>query len=271
MQTIYEKHNYRDPEFPIFFHLDKLEREKKYTHTHWHEHTELLYIIKGSCTVRANGVSLTAKSFDVVMITPNCIHDIENIGDGCQYYCITVDKAFCDSFKIPACAGQFAAIINDSEAKKCFESIVEIMKNKPAYYHDEAKAIVLRLLIRCCREGDSIDDSDCRVSVNPKMITLAIDYLRAHFSEPVTVNELCEYLGFSKFYFCRRFKQATGKTMVDYLNFLRCSNAKMLIASGQYNVSESAQRSGFNNMSYFTKVYQRQMGCRPSEETVNIL
>ena len=54
---------------------------------------------------------------------------------------------------------------------------------------------------------------------------------------------------------------------MDYLNFLRCSNARRLMASGKYNVSESAAMSGFKSLSYFSRVYRRQMGVLPSAES----
>ena len=53
--------------------------------------------------------------------------------------------------------------------------------------------------------------------------------------------------------------------MVDYLNFLRCENAQLLLASGRCNVRESAERCGFHNDSYFTRIYKQQIGELPSE------
>lgn len=265
MSTTYEKHNYLNPDFPIFFHLDKRKKESEHFHTHWHEHIELLYINSGKCTVCGNGVYVTALPGELVMITPNCIHDIDSTDGDCNYYCITVDKSYCDSMHIPTCGGQFAAKIHDAQAVECFKHIIEIMQVRPKYYQEETKALVLQLMIRCCREAEMLDMQCESTAPCSKMITDAIDYLRAHFNEPVTVEELCLHLGFSKYYFCRKFKAQTGRTVVDYLNFLRCANARRLIASGKYNISESARLSGFNNMSYFSRTYRAQMGSPPSE------
>ena len=266
MYTVYEKHNYMNPDFPIFFHLDRIDKTHKGVHVHWHEHVELLYIMKGSCTVQGNGIEVYAQTGDIIMITPNCIHDIYIDRDICEYYCITADKGFCDSFNVPVCAGQFAMVIKEEQAKKCYDSIIEIMNSKPSYFQAEAKMLVLQLMIRCCRLAESRDIERENTNSYSKTVAHAVDYLRAHFSDPVTVDELCSYLGFSKFYLCRKFKAETGRTVIDYLNFLRCANARRLIASGQHNVSESAQLSGFNNMSYFTKTYKKQMGSAPSEQ-----
>ena len=51
----------------------------------------------------------------------------------------------------------------------------------------------------------------------------------------------------------------------NYLNYTRCSYARKLLASGRYNVSESAEHSGFSNLSYFAKTYKKYMGELPSQ------
>ena len=53
---------------------------------------------------------------------------------------------------------------------------------------------------------------------------------------------------------------------MDYVNFARCSQARRLLITGRYNVTEAAQRSGFENLSYFTRTYKRYMGALPSRE-----
>lgn len=268
MAGAYEKHNYRNPDFPIFFHYDTLLRESNFFN-HWHEHIELLYITEGICNVTGNGITLQAVPGDIVMISPNCVHRLASENEICNYYCLIANKDFCDSFGIPMCGGQFAMVIEDPAAKECFSSVIHVMKEQPSHYLVEAKVLVLRLLVLVCREAEAADMAG-RGSSHSPMITKTIDYLHAHFNEPITVDELCAYLGFSKYYLCRSFKAATGKTIMDYLNYLRCVNARRLIVSGQCNISESASQSGFNNMSYFTRTYQRQIGCKPSESRKKI-
>ena len=58
--------------------------------------------------------------------------------------------------------------------------------------------------------------------------------------------------------------RVTGKTVVDYLNFLRCERAQFLLSTGDCNVQEAAERCGFCSGSYFSMVYKRQIGEAPS-------
>lgn len=266
MNTKYEQHYYINPDFPIFFHLDSLTRAKSYFHVHWHEHIEILYITEGECTINGNGIDLSAKPGDVVMITPNCVHYVRTANELCRYYCITVDKSFCDRMRVPMCGEQFAMCMKNEQIRECYDSIIGIMSGKPKYYLEEAKTLILRLLVLCCRDAGDADiyGNGC-IS---KPVSQTVEYINAHFTEPLSADKLALELGYSKYYICRVFRRETGRTVVEYINFLRCANAKRLIKSGQYNVGESARLSGFSNLSYFTRTYKSQMGRLPSDEQV---
>ena len=89
-------------------------------------------------------------------------------------------------------------------------------------------------------------------------------YEAHHHPEPFSMDSVCRETGFSKSYICHTFKEVTGQTVLDYVNFLRCNHARSLLASGKYNVGESALQSGFSNLSYFSRTYRRIMGELPS-------
>ena len=258
----YEIHPGYDAEFPLKFHLDKKSASKT-GDAHWHEHVEILYIKTGVCIVNAGDVVSTLYPGEIILFSPDCPHDIQSGGAECSYYCITVDRSFCVRFGIPANRGQFSQVIRMGVPCDCFARIVTLMEQKPFCYREEVKALCMQLVAVVYRTHDT---GDSHVSANNKMIADAVEYLNTHFADPLTIDEICAHVGFSKYYFCRKFKDVTGKTVVDYINFLRCVNARRLIKSGQHNVSESAYMSGFNNLSYFSKTYIKHIGHSPSEE-----
>lgn len=260
----YELHTAYDADFPLRFHLDEQKKSKPFN-AHWHEHIELLYITDGVCRINGNGVTDSLKSGDTVFFSPNCVHTIEAETDVCKYYCITVDKQFCDNFGIPVGTSQFSFICSD-EVSEYFKRIIELMENTPPYYREEVKAILLRIIIMCYRGYEALGGNTNSANTRNRMVAEAIDYISSHLKEQISIEELCKHVGFTKFYFCRKFKEVTGKTVVEYINLMRCINAKRLIKSGQYNISECAELSGFSNLSYFTKTYRKHMGKKPSEE-----
>jgi AraC-like DNA-binding protein len=96
-----------------------------------------------------------------------------------------------------------------------------------------------------------------------------LTFIRRKHKEHITLNQICDYVGLDKFYLCHLFKQITGETIVEYINFIRCEYAKKYLASGDFTVIECAEQSGFPDSSYFSRVYKRYMGVLPSEELPN--
>jgi len=66
--------------------------------------------------------------------------------------------------------------------------------------------------------------------------------------------------------FRRLFREHTGKTPIEYRNELRLDKAKTMLQSGEYNVSECAELTGFSNLSFFIKLYKKKYGYTPKEE-----
>src|SRR3989339_489522 len=66
-----------------------------------------------------------------------------------------------------------------------------------------------------------------------------------------------------KEYFCDIFKRITGKTFTEYVNSLRVEHAVRLLLSTSMKASEIALESGFNDISYFNRVFKEQKGISP--------
>ena len=99
-----------------------------------------------------------------------------------------------------------------------------------------------------------------------KPIRKTLSYIRSHYKEPLDVDMLCAYTGFSKYYFCRLCKQLTGQTVIHYINALRCNEAQKLLLSGNIKIEEAAYACGYTNISHFYRMYRRHMGHLPSED-----
>ncbi len=234
---------------------------------HWHENLELLYFVDGVANVTCNTEVIQANEGDIVFINSNYLHYIESMTDYCKYHCLIVDKNFCESFDINVDNTIIQSLINNKMLNEFFNTIITEMSNKSPYYKSIVKIKSIELLLHIYRnfvidKNNLIDTSSNKL----RMVKEGISYIRAHYKENITIDDICKSIGFSKYYFCRTFKEITGKTVIDYVNFLRCDNARKLLCSGNYNVSESAEVCGFKNLSYFSKTYKSYMGKLPSTE-----
>ena len=91
-----------------------------------------------------------------------------------------------------------------------------------------------------------------------------LDYISAHYREPLSVKELSGLSNYSEFYFMKLFKQYTGKTTAAYLNDYRLEKAKSLLLHTDASVTDIALDVGFNNTSYFIKKnFRKPISCPP--------
>ncbi len=92
----------------------------------------------------------------------------------------------------------------------------------------------------------------------------AVDYIFAHYARELSLEEVAQYLGMKPTYFSRVFKQATGRTFVEFVNRLRISKSCELLADGDKAVTDVCFESGFNNISNFNRRFQQLKGMTPS-------
>ena len=93
----------------------------------------------------------------------------------------------------------------------------------------------------------------------------AITHVAKHFLRPIPESEVALLCEMSPSRFCREFKAAYQVTFVEYLANYRMEQAKRLLANPTMPVADVAAAVGFNDPSYFTRVFRRQEGVSPSE------
>lgn len=267
MQQTYEAHRHPDPNFPIIFHLDTLRgRTLSGDSLHWHENVELLFCVEGEGTVVSNAERISMRPGELAVVNSDHLHAILT-EEFCQYYCLIVDKALFATLDLPFGELEVQSRVADPEVRERFSRVIREMEERRPYYKTAVISEVIGLAAVLCRRfgAESAVPEGGRRDNRLEMVKSAISYIRRHCCEELSVDDICRHVGFSKYYFCRTFKEVTGNTVVHYINYLRCQNARALLSTGRYNIGESAERSGFRNPSYFARTYKSQMGTLPSE------
>ena len=96
-------------------------------------------------------------------------------------------------------------------------------------------------------------------------IERSIRYFNEHYKEEINVEEYAKSLHMSTCWFNRRFKQITKVTPLQYIIAVRLANAKTLLETKGYNVSETANAVGYDNPLYFSRLFTKHVGISPSE------
>ena len=95
-------------------------------------------------------------------------------------------------------------------------------------------------------------------------ICRALEFVKAHFTEAMTLSQIAAEAGLSKFHFCRLFRRHAGVPFREYVRGLRIDEAKVLLADRRLTVTEVAYATGFNDLSHFDNVFHNMAGLSPT-------
>ena len=90
-------------------------------------------------------------------------------------------------------------------------------------------------------------------------------YLKEHLAEKVTLEQAADQVFLSKSYFCRIIKSEVGCTFTEYVNRLRIERGKSLLVTSNLGIADIAGIIGFDDQSYFSRIFKKQVGMAPGK------
>lgn len=95
-----------------------------------------------------------------------------------------------------------------------------------------------------------------------------IEFVEEKYGSKLTLQHAAEYFGYSKQYFCKWCKSEIGVAFNEFLNAVRITHARNFLTGG-CSVEETAEKCGFSDPSYFSKVFKKFVGTTPKAYTIN--
>ena len=108
---------------------------------------------------------------------------------------------------------------------------------------------------------EAVEHSYDKVAVAKAVIA----YIQEHYNSSISLVELSGAFHVSEGHLCRLFKTVTKMSVIEYINFYRISISAKLLGETRREIGEVAGMVGFNNISYFNKVFRKYMQITPSE------
>lgn len=99
----------------------------------------------------------------------------------------------------------------------------------------------------------------------PDSLRRAKRFMERHFADPISLDDVAAAAGMSKHHFCKVFKAYAGVTPMHYLRKIRVEEAAMLLRNTTNAIEAIALQTGFDNISYFGKVFRQFIGVTPSD------
>ncbi len=116
-----------------------------------------------------------------------------------------------------------------------------------------------------------LDDQEARTKVFGRDERLARQVRQAleqlsllSMAEMPPIQRFLDQFGCSYAHIARVFQRTYGISPLGYVNALRLERAKLLLQDTSLSISEVAVRTGFDDPSYFTRLFTRRMGMNPS-------
>jgi transcriptional regulator GlxA family with amidase domain len=96
-------------------------------------------------------------------------------------------------------------------------------------------------------------------------VTRVQQYMEANYDKTITMTEMAGISNMSSRNLIRRFEQATSNTPLEYLQRFRIENAKKMLENKNYGIEQVAMKCGYEDISFFRKVFKRHVGMTPRE------
>ncbi len=263
MNSYFESHTFDNT--PLPFYAQTRELTSLVSVTNWHPNIEFIYCISGQGIINCDGIIYNLKPGDLFVIQPNTLHAVHT-NSPLKYSFLIVSNHFCEENGISPTELSFQQHISDSFISSSFENAVSAFSEQytnTSIRIAKIRHAVLGFLI-ALHENYVLDyHHSPEQPSSVKRIMDATLFIHQNITTPISVDDIAGHLGICKSHLSREFHKITSMTIVEYINALRCKEAKRLISEGQ-GVAAAATAVGFNNLSYFTRTYKKYIGELPS-------
>lgn len=245
---------------------------------HWHSPVEILCPTHQDYLAECNHNRFHLAQGDILIICPGTIHTLSPLNGGIRII-FQADSAVLYGIKqIETLFSLMAPAVHIT--KEGFPLVYEqihrlLLEIRDAYLSSSpfseaviyAKLIEIIVLVGADYTGtQSSTDATTqkRRQYNENMLSIC-NYISAHCTEDLTLDQVAAEAGFSKYHFARLFKQFTDTSFYRYLNLKRIALAEEHLINPDISVTEAACLSGFSSPGSFIRMFKIIKMCTPSE------
>lgn len=258
-------------------HVDRQTRDPSHVMRshHCHPYYELTYIEHGSCRFFIEDTMYDLHDGDFLLIPPQLLHYSRYLFGSCLRCGIYFRDADLDAELLPFLAEDADDLLRmrifqaSPASRRQFSFLIGRMAAEEQNF-DERSPLMLRiklneLLLLCTRVCTLLTESPANIHTTDRQVLAAARYINEHFRQQISAADIAAAAGFSPNYLSRKFREAAGIGVHDYLVFIRLRNAAFELISTDDSVTDIALRSGFSDSNYFKDVFKKKYGITPRE------
>ncbi len=282
-----EKISHGTAELPIALHILNYPMGTDVIfYLHWHKEFEILFITEGNVLFTIEQNEYLLKRGDFVFINSNFYHSAKSADNQqCSFFAIDFSYQFLHEdlhtrfgrkYIRPILNGNlaFSEVIRKEETdinSNSWQS--QIMKNlmKISNYSEHGlepyelaiKSNIFAIWNLYYQNAAIKSELNAADLSNMERLKPVLEFIHENYSYEITLAELSGLIPMSEGQFCRMFKQTMKVTPVQYLMRYRILQSCHLLLNTDKKIGEIANLSGFNNISYYNRVFLETIGCTP--------
>lgn len=254
---------------------------------HWHDSIEVIYVLSGESIIRMEQQAYTLKPNDFIIIDSNIIHSTQT-RERCNFLLIQIPYQFLQTY-IPditymhfknvssvsgisltsaASTTQLPDEALQQNFRNIFLQLVELWHTRPDGYRLKYYSCIFELLyIMICHFRVDITQTEYRQTEKYReRLTQVMDYVKLHYREPISTQDISRDLALNPSYFTRFFRKYMNMTFTEYLNTIRLHGIYNDIITTDLPIQTITERNGFTNYKLFMRMFRQTYGCTPSQK-----
>ena len=241
---------------------------------HCHSFFEIFYVNRGNCRFMVEDNIYDLRKGDFLLIPPDALHYTRYLDGPCKKYCVY----FRNNDISPQAAAAMPGGSTFFQETRIFqlpdahhyqaELLLERMLTEEKIEDSRTEAMLYlqlqELLLFCSRNCSFPQEIPANIRTTDRQIVLAARFINDHYMEPISAADIASAAGFSPNYLSKRFREAAGIGVHEYLMFVRLQHAALDLVSTSDSITEIALRTGFSDSNYFKDAFKKKYGMTPS-------
>lgn len=281
-QNYHESKSHTSLEFPYNTYLCCIPMDFTHVPIHWHNEMELIVIQKGSGIISVDFITHEVKAGDIVFVLPGQLHSIKQKKEArMEYENILFQPSMLLCSEPDLCGTDFILPLMENPAtiqtfltpdapayeslSGCIRKIDNLCDSRPKGYQLAVKGWLFQFMFYLVSNQQTLKQPSQAHQKHMDKLKTILKYVEEHYNEPSSIEDMANLIHYSKSHFMKFFKTHMNMGFTQYLNHYRMSMAAKLLVSTDDSVLTIAVSSGFDNLSYFNRLFKREFHITPRE------
>lgn len=239
---------------------------------HWHQHLEVLYLTSGQMTASINETTYELHPSDILVVNPQDIHCTHALGD-CHYYLLQIPSIHLERISTDWKLLHFSEYLPHTSSpdslnfqlSEIFREFIELDQKREKGWHLLFFTRLYYFLYLLYTKGSSLLSIQNKKSTERdfQRIEQSMQYVRKHYREQITLNQIAELLCVTPEYFCRLFKKYTGQTFFTYVAQVRLLRFYQELMQTNESITFLLEKNGITNYKQFMRMFKETYGTTP--------